>query len=65
MLKTEGVNHVIAQSVNHVSLDMVAARNLTGLTRPGEWGNVILPCPIQHTGWFHEVSGRCEHRPLH
>ena len=25
MLKTEGVNHVIAQSVNHVSLDMVAA----------------------------------------
>lgn len=25
MLKTEGVNHVIAQSVNHVSLDMIAA----------------------------------------
>ena len=34
MLKTEGVNHVIAQSVNHVSLDMVAAPT-------GYWAELI------------------------
>ena len=33
--------------------------------RPDEWGNVILHCSIQRTGWFRGVAGRCGHRPLH
>ena len=52
MLKTEGVNHVIAQSVNHVSLDIPAARNLTVSTFPVEWNAPQREC-----------RGRCPHRP--
>ena len=50
MCKNDGVNHVIAQSVNHVSLDKIAAATVGGTTRytvqtlprRGSWQGVAL-----------------------